>query len=77
MTDVHEQAQTALLDLNCVHPDTAITGLQAVLERIGSDSPDAAVFKRAIDRLEEIACEISDVETMLAEVDFSFGRIKT
>jgi hypothetical protein len=79
MTDsktIREQAQTALIDLNCTHPDTGITGLQGVLARIGPDSPDAPVIQRAIDRLEEIAYEIGDVETMLSEADFTFGKIE-
>jgi hypothetical protein len=75
-TTIHDQAQTALTDLNCTHPDTAITGLQGLLKRIGSDSPDAEVIKRAIDRLEEIAHEISEVEWMLNDTDFTFGKIE-
>ena len=80
MTDdgmtIHEQVQRALLDLNCSHPDTGISGLQAVLERIGPDNPDAEPIKRAIDRLEEIAYEITDVEDLLVAADFSFGGIE-
>jgi hypothetical protein len=78
MTDktIHEQAQTALLDLNCSHPDTGITELQAVLARVDPDSPDAEPLKRAIDRLEEIAVEITEVEDLLVEADFTFGKIE-
>jgi hypothetical protein len=79
MTDnetIHDQAQTALTGLNCAHPDTAITGLQGVLARVGPDSPDAEVIKRAIDRLEEIAHQITKVEDMLSEADFTFGKIE-
>ena len=79
MTDsktLHEQAQTALIDLNCTHPDTGITGLQGVLARIDPLSPDAEVIMRAIDRLEEIAVEITQVEDMLVDHGFEFGRIE-
>jgi hypothetical protein len=79
MTDsetIHEQAQTALFELNCTHPDTGITGLRALFRRIGADSPDAEVIKRAIDRLEEIAVEITEVEDLLVEANFTFGKIE-
>jgi hypothetical protein len=76
-TTIREQAQTALNRLNCSHPDTGITELQGVLARLDPDSPDAKVFKLAIDRLEEIAFKISDgVEDLLADADFSFGKIE-
>ena len=65
--ELHDQAQTALTDLNCTHPDAGITGLRALFKRIGADSPDAEVIKRAIDRLEEIAHEITQVENLLSE----------
>ena len=48
-----------------------------MLERVGADSPDAAVIRRAIDRLEEIAVEITQVENLLTEANFSFGKIET
>jgi hypothetical protein len=73
---IHKQAQVALTDLNCTHPDTGITGLQGVLARLDPDSPDAEVISQAINRLEEIAYEIGDVEAMLAEADFTFGKIE-
>jgi hypothetical protein len=75
-TTIHEQAQTALTTLNCAHPDEAITGLQGVLARLDPDGPDAAVIKRAIDRLTEIAYAIGDVEWMLNDTDFTFGKIE-
>ena len=74
---IHEQAQQALLLLNCGHPDEGITELQGVLKRIGPDSPDAKVISQAIDRLEEIAHEITHVEDMLTEANFTFGKIET
>jgi hypothetical protein len=51
--------------------------LGAVLERIGADSPDAAVIKQAIDWLDEIAVEITKVADLLVEANFSFGKIET
>ncbi len=78
MTDsktIQQQMQTVLLDLDCVCLEPATTGLEAVLERIGPLSPDAAMIKRAMDRLDEIAWAISDIEVMLAKADFSFGKI--
>jgi hypothetical protein len=59
------------------HPDSMITELQAELERIRPDGPDAAVIKRAIDRLENIASEITEVEDLLCEHDFAFGKLTT
>jgi hypothetical protein len=78
MTDnrtIHEQAQFALESLNCSDLDAGIHGLSSVLERIGPDSPDVAIIQRAIDRLDEITWEISDIGVMLANADFSFGKI--
>jgi hypothetical protein len=75
-TTIHEQAQTALTTLNCAHPDEAITGLQGVLARLDPDGSDAEAIKRAIERLEEIAHEISEVEWMLNDTDFTFGKIE-
>ena len=34
------------------------------------------MIKRAIDRLEEIAYEITEVEDLLSEADFTFGKIE-
>jgi len=79
MTDktIREEAQLALFTLNCSHPDTGIRELGRVLERIDPDSPDANAIQRAIDRLEEIAVEITRVEDLLTEANFSFGKIET
>jgi hypothetical protein len=69
MTDdietIRDWAQTVLSSLNFPRPDTAITILQTVLERFDPDSPDAEVIKRAIERREEIAREITEVESLL------------
>jgi hypothetical protein len=73
---IHEQGQTALFSLNFRHPDGAVTELEAVLERIGPDSPYAAVIQRAIDWLKEIAVEITKVEGLLCEHDFTFGKLE-
>ena len=45
-----------------------------MLERIDPDSPDAEAIKRAIDRLEEIAVEITRVEDLLTEANFKFWQ---
>ena len=80
MTDneipIHEQAQAALTSLNFRHPDGAATELEGLLERIGADSPDSAPIKRAIERLEKIAEEITEVEDLLVEANFSFGKLE-
>jgi hypothetical protein len=41
---IHEQAQQALHDLHCTHPDTGITRFEAVLARIGADSPTSPII---------------------------------
>ena len=46
-----------------------------MLEHIGANGPDAEMIKRVMDRLDEIAWEISDIGVELAETDFSFGKI--
>jgi C4-type Zn-finger protein len=70
---IHEQAQTALTNLNCTHPATAITGLEGVLARLDPNTQDAAVFRRAIDWLEEISQSITGVEEdLLASANFTF-----
>lgn len=79
MTDsksVLEQAQIAVSGLNCSHPDTVITELERVLERIGRDHPDAEIFKRAIDRLEDIAREMANIQSELSEPNYTFGKLK-
>ena len=53
-----------------------MTELEAVLERIGPDSPDAAAIQRAIDWLKDIAVEITKVEGLLCEHDFTFGKLE-
>ena len=73
---VHDQAQKALHDLNCVRLEPAITGLEVVLKRIDPNGADAVVIKHAMDRLDAIAWEISDIGVRLAETDFTFGRIE-
>jgi hypothetical protein len=73
---IREQAQWALQMLNCSHPDTGITEFGRVLEHIDPDSRDARVIQRAIDWLEEIAVEITQVEAMLAQANFTFGKIE-
>jgi hypothetical protein len=77
MTDktIHELAQLAVTTLNCSHPDTGITELQAVLERLDPNSADASAIQRAINQLEEIAGEIAQIERALSETDFTFGKL--
>jgi hypothetical protein len=69
-------AETALGSLSCKRVNDAISELKTALEHIGPDSRDAAVIKRAIDRLTEIAREITEVEDLLGKTDFSFGNIR-
>lgn len=80
MTDnemtIREHAQTALSMLNCSHPDGSVSELAGVLARLDPDSADAKVIKQAIDRLEELAEEVAKVEYMLADVNFSFGKLE-
>ena len=77
---IHEQAHGALTNLNWSHPDFSAGGLNRLLERIGGydnpNSPDAVVIQRAMDWLEEIAIEITKVEDLLVEANFSFGKIE-
>ena len=47
-----------------------------MLGRLDPDSSDAKIIKSAIKRLDELADEISAVEYMLAEADFSFGKLE-
>ena len=71
-----EEAQHALLSLNCSHPDGSVGALEQVLARLAPDSPDAIIIKRAIGRLEELAAEVEKVERVLADASFSFGRLE-
>ena len=58
------------------HPDSTITELQAALKRIGPEGSNSRVIRHAIDRLEELAGQIADVEYSLANVDFNFGKLE-
>ncbi len=73
---IHEHAQAALSSLLSSHPDGSSSELSGVLARLDPDSPDAKVIKQAIDRLEELANEAASVEYMLAEANFSFGKLE-
>lgn len=73
---IREHAQRALRSLNCSHPGGGITELQGVLARLPEHSDDADVIRGAINRLNELAYEIADVESMLAEANFSFGKLE-
>ena len=73
---VLEQMQHAMDLFNCSHPDSPINAFQHVLERIGPDSPDAPAIQRAIDRLEEHAGEIANIERELAnDTIWTFGKL--
>jgi hypothetical protein len=79
MTDsrtIHKRAQDGMHELGHGRLDEAIVEFEAVIERIPPLSPDAEVIGRAIDQLDELARAISDVETMLAKADFSFGKVE-
>ena len=79
MTDnamtIHEQAQAALGDSNCAHPNIGIIGLRWVLAQLAPDSLDAEAIKRAINQLEEIADAIAGVKALLADANFSFEHL--
>ncbi len=78
MTISREHAQTALSMLNCSHPDGSVS--ESPQECACAPRPrqraDAKVIKQAIDRLEELAEEVAKVEYMLADVNFSFGKLE-
>ena len=73
---IRDRAQRAFSSLSDKRPCEAIAELKLVLASAGPDSLDVEVIKRVIDRLEKVVCEIKEVESLLAETDFTFGNIK-
>jgi hypothetical protein len=62
-------AQSAIDTLNCAHPDTSITNLEALLKTV--DGAQAEAVRDAIGKLERAAEEIARVE---ASLNKTFGE---
>jgi hypothetical protein len=73
---IRDWAQIALSSLIDKRPSNALAELKHVLEGIGPDSLDLEVIKQAINRLEKIVCEITEVEDLLNKTNFTFGNIR-
>ena len=73
--EIRDALSEAADDLEYDHPDEVIHALTVILGEDTFTGIDGAIIERVIDRLEQIALAMLNVQTMLKTAPFTFGKL--